>query len=32
VAAGALLGLVVTVSTSYFVAHGNEQLVRMFGA
>lgn len=31
-AAGALLGLVGIVSASYFVAHGNEQLVRMLGA
>jgi succinoglycan biosynthesis transport protein ExoP len=28
-AAGALLGLALVVSTSYFVAHGNEQMVRM---
>lgn len=30
-AAGALLGLALVVSASYFVAHDNEQLVRMVG-
>jgi hypothetical protein len=30
-AAGAVLGLALVVSASYFVAHDNEQLVRLVG-